>query len=405
MKVACVYIDHFAAAVEFREHPEFRSQPIVIGGFPSERKPVFACSSDATQSGIAPGMQLSQAQQLCPNAIFIPLDESKYIRAFEEVLDILDEFSPAVEAGCLGKVFLDVTGMGGLFGTEGEIAQRITLEIFHRAHLDPRIGIASNKFVATAAANMASSRCPYIIKTGEEREFLGPLPAHLLPVSENTKRRFDLLGLRTICQIAALPQDAMADQFGEEGILARELANGKDEQPLFPRIKPVILEQELSSETPLETIDVLMVAVGELLNRLIPKLRNKNQVCGQIKLCFHLDGEDSCHEILNLKIPTDSKLEIMSLLKHFLETARFPAGITGICLGLTQLGGEEGKQGPLFSGERTKQEERLKRVVKRFQAKFGKNPLRKVLQVDPDSRIPERRYALSDCEPWLKGLL
>jgi len=98
MKVICVYIEHFPAAIEVRESKELLSRPIVIGGFPTDRKPVFGCSVKAVESGIAPGIPLRQAHQLCPDAIFIPLDEGKYIRAFDDVLDVLEQFSPTVEA-------------------------------------------------------------------------------------------------------------------------------------------------------------------------------------------------------------------------------------------------------------------------------------------------------------------
>ena len=399
MKVVCVHIDHFAAAVEIREHPQFLSSPIIIGGFPNDRKPVFDCSTEAACFGITPGMALRQAHQLCPDAVFIPLDNGKYNQAFDEVLDLLDQFSPTVESDGLGRAFLDVTGMEGLFGSEEEIAYRMGSEIFHRTHLDPKIGMASNKFVASAAATMASNRHPSIIKKGKEKKSLGPLPAHLLPVSEETRRRFDLLGLRTMDQIASLPLDALANQFGEEGVLAHQLANGKDERPLIPRAKPAVLEHELFSENSMETIDALMRTLDKLIDRLVPALRNRNQVCGQIKLCFHLDEGKVWYESLTLKEPTDSKGEMLSLLKHRLETVAFPDSIIGIRLGLAQLGGDDGKQNSLFSGERVKREERLRRAVKYLQATFGKNPLKKVVQVEPNSRIPERRSILTDYNP------
>jgi hypothetical protein len=85
------------------------------------------------------------------------------------------------------------------------------------------------------------------------------------------------------------------------------------------------------------------------------------------------------------------------LLKRRLETVHLCTGVAAIRLGLAQLGGEEAKQGPLLAGERVRQEEQLRRLAGRLQARFGENPLKKVVQVDPDSRIPERRAVLTDC--------
>jgi len=116
MKVVGVYIEHFAAAAEIRERPELKSHPIVIGGFPSDRKPVFECSVEAVEAGIVPGIPLRQAQQLCPDAIFIPLDEDKYIRAFDNVLDVLEQFSPAVDADGLEWARILLWGRTALWG-------------------------------------------------------------------------------------------------------------------------------------------------------------------------------------------------------------------------------------------------------------------------------------------------
>ena len=399
MKVICVSIEHFSAAVEVRENQELMCRPIVIGGFPTDRKPVFECSVEAVESGVVPGMALRQAHQLCPDAIFIPLDEEKYIRAVDDVLDILERFSPTVEGDGMGRAFLDGSGLEGMFGSDDILAKRISSEVAESARLEPSIGIASNKFTASVAAALPSADRRCVVKKGREREFLGSLPANLLPVSEETKRRLDLLGLRTMGQIAELPLDALANQFGDEGVLVHQLANGIDERPLLPRTKPVILEEALSSESSLETIDAVLAAIDKLLDKLITTLRNRNQVCGQIRLCLHLDGTSPWYDSINLKEPTDSKREITSLIKHRLETAHLSAGVTDIRLGLTQLGGEMAKQSSLLTRERVRQDAQLRRAAKQLQAKLGKNPLKKIIQVDPASRIPERRSGLIDFNP------
>ena len=110
MRIACVYINHFAVQVETREQPDLSGKPLIIGGFPHERKSVIDCSPVADRCHIHPGVSLRQAHHLCPEAIFLPLNEELYHQAFEEVLSILDGFSPAVEATYAGKAFLDISG-------------------------------------------------------------------------------------------------------------------------------------------------------------------------------------------------------------------------------------------------------------------------------------------------------
>ncbi len=396
MRFICICFDHFAAAVELKESPELVGCPVVIGGYPHERKRAFDCSAEAARLGVAPGMPLRQAYHLCPDAIFLPLDEERYTSSFDEVLDILEKFSPGVEAAGLGKAFLDGSGMLGLYSSEESLALQISSEVGSRTYLEPKVGIAGSKFVAEIAAAQASPQRPCIVEAGREKEFLEPLPSSLLPVSEEVKTRLDMLGLRTLGQIASLPVEALATQFGEEGVLAHQLANGVDSRPLLPRSKPAVLEAEISCDSPLDSLDGILSAVERLLDRLIPGLRSRNQACAQIRLCLSLDGAGLWNESFNLKGPTDSKQAIVTFLKHRLEAECFPAGITDVRLELAQLGAECAKQPSLLQMEKLKQEEQLKRSARQLKARLGKNPLKKVIPLAPASRIPERRSALTD---------
>ena len=399
MKVICALIEHFAAAVEIRDNPGLSSQAVIIGGFPHERKPVFDCSIAAARFGIVPGLSLREAYHLCPDAIFLPPGRAKYTKAFDDVLAVLHHFSPTVEPCDLGKAFLDASGLEYLFGAEEKLVRRVASEVCRQTSLLSKVGMASNKFVADVAATCASAEEPLVVSKGEEREFLAPLPVRLLPLTDETKKRLDLLGLRTLGQIASLAQDALVSQFGQEGLLAHQLARGMDESRLMPRPRPMILEDEFAPANPLVTAETLLGAIGLLLDRLILKLRARNRVCGQLRLHLHLDGGGVWHDSFTMKSPTDSEREIMMLLRHHLETVQLPSGVTGIYLGLAQLGSEQGNQYPLLESERVRQEAQIKRVARRLQARFGTNPLKKVVHLDPGSRIPERRAGLTEFEP------
>jgi len=399
LQILCLFIEHFPAATELRERPELAGQMIIVAGFAHERKPVFDCSQEASQVGIQPGMSLREACHLCPDAIFLPLDETKYFQAFDGVLDVLERFSPAVESDSLGTAFLDIFGLEDLFGSCDELAMRIYFEVYSRTGFSPKIGIAASKFVAAMAANMASLGRPVIVDRGKERGFLEGLPVDLLPLSEETKRRLDLLGVRTMGQIASFPKDALVAQFGHEGLLAHQLASGIDERPLVPRVKPTMLEEELSCEAPVADLDGLIAGIGDLLDRLIPRLKGRNQACKQVKLRIDFDDGSSSLGIITLKAATDSKGEILGCLRRRLESARFPSAITGISLGLMGLGSNEAMQSSFVLRVTRDHGERVRHVVGNLKLRFGNSPLKRVVPLDPKSRIPERRASLIDFEP------
>ncbi|MDM7999024.1 MAG: hypothetical protein QUS33_03240, partial [Dehalococcoidia bacterium] len=106
----------------------------------------------------------------------------------------------------------------------------------------------------------------------------------------------------------------------------------------------------------------------------------------------------TCLDAINLKTPLDSKSEIMGVLKRHLETASLPAGVSEISLALARLGSEFGQQVPLPSGTKGRQAEALLRLEKDLGDRFGRSPLKKVVVLDLNSRIPERRAALVDAQ-------
>lgn len=341
--------------------------------------------------------------------------EGSGARSFEAVLDILDRFSPAVEAGAPGKVFLDVTGSRKLYGPAASLADLVTQEVLRGSGLRSRAAVAGGKFVAGVAAPLATAG-PLVVPPGQEKQFLAPLPVELLPVSPQALSWLRRLGLRRLGQVAALPENALAGQLGAEGVTAYRLASGIDLAPVIPRPRPDVLEETLSFEAPPESLGALLAALDRLLDRLVPLLRKRYQVCSQIRLCFILDaaapsaagpgavepgrarsdGVRPRPDSVNLKTPLDSKPEILGVLKRHLEAAAFPEGMSGVRLSLARLGGEAGRQAPLSSAARRRQAEALQRLEKDLGARFGPGSLKKVVALDPGSRIPERRMALVD---------
>ncbi len=353
----------------------------------------------------SPGEAASAHTGRQPGTASSPSGGNGCARSFEAVLDVLDRFSPAVEAGApaTGKAFLDVTGTRRLFGPAADLAQQVIRDVRRQAGLRSRAAVAGSKFVAGVAAPLAAAG-PLVVPAGTEKRFLAPLPVELLPVSPEALSWLRRLGLRRLGQVAALPENALASQLGAAGTAAHRLASGIDREPVIPRPRADILEETRSFETPPQSLDALLAALDRLLDQLVPRLRQRYQVCGQVRLHFISDAAApnvaGFHAVrphpdaVNLKTPLDSKGEILGILKRHLEAAAFPEGVSEVRLGLARLGPETGRQKPLLSAARRRQEEALQRLEKDLGARFGPSSLKKVVEMDPGSRIPERRMAL-----------
>jgi DNA polymerase IV len=395
MRILCLYIPHLPSQWESKRHPELREVPLVIGGYPHERKRIIDCSDEAVKSGISPGMTLRQAQHICPDAVFLPADESVYGEAFAEALHILDQFSPLVEMACLGQAFIDISGTEKLFGSERRLAMGIANQVLEQTGFKNQIGIASSKFVAKVAS-LASTGL-FMVRKGEQKRFLELLSIELLPISTKARMWLNQLGLHTMGQVAALPENALASQLGAEGVLAHRLANGIDESPVIPRPKEDVLGQELFVSGPLLNFNALLASISRLLDELLPRLKSRYQVCAQVRLRFSFEDREPWLSNLNLKPPTDSKEELLGTLKRRLEMIQFPEGISGIHIALAHLDSEYARQTSLSSSVKGRQEEALQRAAIEMKNKFGRNPVKRIIALDPECRIPERRSALVDC--------
>ena len=94
----------------------------------------------------------------------------------------------------------------------------------------------------------------------------------------------------------------------------------------------------------------------------------------------------------------NSRDKVLFALKGALETARLPGPLEDIKLTLSGVVGDAGIQAGLFPGSRKR--EQLRETMRQLEARLGaRPPIYKVAEVEPWSRIPERRQALVQFEP------
>src|SRR3990170_6345679 len=257
MPIACVHIPRFAVEVERQRRQGLSARLILIG-----ESAVFDCSLGAETSGVRRGMRMSEAIGLCHKAVVLPPDIPHYQRRFEEALDVLDGYSPVVEAGDpLGTAFLS---LDGLSVEPVPFAEEAIAALRRRTGLMAAAGIAGGKFAAWTVARAARPGLAKALPPGEEAAFLAPLPAGLLPASDSLRWRLRLLGLETMGDIARLPLGAFQQQFGPEGKRCWELAGGIDAEPLLPRVREETVVRRLQLPAPTVALEVILMGVERL---------------------------------------------------------------------------------------------------------------------------------------------
>jgi DNA polymerase-4/protein ImuB len=357
-------------------------------------------------------MPLRQALALCPKAVFLDPDPARYQDAFEAVLRALEGISPLVEAAELGRAYVGVDGLDGLHRDEMALGDALVQaclpdrQAVRLAHgqgrpagsLLPSVGLGEGKFVAWAAAVTSAPGEACVVPAGRETAFLSPLDVSLLPCSPDTLRRLELLGLRTIGDLAALPLGAVQAQFGPEGRRLWELAHGLDREPLRPRRHEESASERLTFPEPTVSTGALLTAGRQLLSRLFRRPALRGRAVRQMRLRAALSDGRSWERTVTFREATADRDQMLYVLRCTLEAALPSRPVEEVELTLSGLTGETGKQEGLFA-EKGRRLAQLEEALRQLKARFGQSPVYHIVEVEPWSRIPERRLALIDYDP------
>lgn len=229
-----VDLDAFFAAVEQRDHPEWRGRPLAVGmGGANDRGVVSAASYEARKFGIHSAMPIRTAKRLCPDCLFVPVRGAVYQQVSREVMAILRRFTPLVQPISIDEAFLDVTGSRALFGDGATIARTIKQAVRAEVELTISVGVAATKLVAKIASDLRKPDGLVVVPPGTEAAFLAPLEiSRLWGVGPSTATALRDFGVTTIGDLAALDRSALVRRFGKHGASLVDRAHGLDGDPV-----------------------------------------------------------------------------------------------------------------------------------------------------------------------------
>jgi len=265
-KIVHVDMDAFYASVEQRDDAQLRGKPVVVA-WRGKRSVVCAASYEARRFGIRSAMPAVHAERLCPDAVFVPPDFTRYRAVSRLVLEIFKSHTDLVEPLSLDEAYLDVTENKTGLPTATRVASAIRKQIREELHLTASAGVAPNKFLAKIASDWRKPDGLFVIQPDEVATFLPPLPVGRIPgVGKVTESRLAKLRILTVGDLQGMELSALESAFGSHGLRLYQLARGIDENPVVPD-RPT---QSVSAEDTFER-DVPLSETEPMIRRLAEK--------------------------------------------------------------------------------------------------------------------------------------
>ena len=255
-KIVHIDMDAFYASVEQRDDPALRGKPLVVA-WRGARSVVCAASYEARKYGVRSAMPALRAARLCPDAIFVPPDFTRYRAASKLVREIFLQHTDLVEPLSLDEAYLDVTEPKTDFASATSLAKAIRAQIFETTQLTASAGVASNKFLAKIASDWRKPNGLFVIRPEQAQTFLAPLPVGRIPgVGKVMNAKLEALGIHTCADVRSFDARELERRFGRFGQRLHELAYGIDNRAVNPDqpVQSISAEDTFSSDLTLAEI-------------------------------------------------------------------------------------------------------------------------------------------------------
>ena len=376
MLYACVHAADFPAQALLRLRPELRSQPVAIleGRAPLE----FVCSLNrhARLAGAVPRMTRVEAEHVTGLRL-LPRSIETETAARAVVFECTANFAPQIEdvsgpAAC--ACVLDIAGTERLFGPPETLARRLRAAL---AGAGFRASIAVSSNFHAARFKSAATRGVTVIPQGEEAAILAPLRISLLghgdcgDFDEDTTDIFANWGIRTLGELAALPESDLVVRLGDRARQWRNLALGVEPHTFQPLEAAFALEEVCDLDMPVDRADSLLFLGARMIDCLAARAAAHAMALAALTVQMALEDGSVYRRVIRPAIPTIDRKFLLKLLQ--LEFAAHPPQAAVVQIALSAEAGHTSKvQLGLFTPQ-TPEPSRLDVTIARLKAIAGED--------------------------------
>lgn len=329
-RIACLLVKDLPLAAIVRAHPELREAAFAISIGKGSRAPLGFVSAAARRAGIVAGMTAVQAGAVTPDLTVLTRKAALEQAAADALIDVAESFSPIVEDGDPGRVYLDLAGLGGLYGSENDMAMELARRV-RQVGMEAEIGIAANKEIAYLAARCGGMR---IIDPGRETEFLQWVPLELLELEPDVELQLERLGIRRLGELARLNAKELGSRLGASAVELVRLASAQTAAPIIARHPAEVFTEKTELEYAVELLEPLSFILRGLLERLTARLSMRGLTAGNLMLSLELAGHRRDDRQVAVAAATNEVRSLLTLLILDLEKSPLPEAIEAVQLSI-----------------------------------------------------------------------
>jgi DNA polymerase IV (DinB-like DNA polymerase) len=317
-------MDHFFTAVEEREHPEYKGNPVIVGADPKAGKGrgvVSTCNYEARKFGVRSGMPISKAWKLCPQAVYLPVNYEHYTKVSERIMGLLRKYADKFEQWGIDEAFLDVTSKVKDYAEAEALAREIKMEIYERERLTCSVGVGPNKLVAKIASDYKKPDGLTVVREEEAEKFLAPLPVRkLLWVGRKTEQKLKAMGIKTIGDLARYDPTALAEVFGVMGTQMYLMAHGVDKSEVEEKGEIKSISREITFEEDTSNFELVLKTLDKLSEEVHRDLLNQRLYFKTVTVKVRYENFETHTHSKTLPLITKSLEELKKTSKELLQT-------------------------------------------------------------------------------------
>jgi len=313
-----VDMDAFFASVEELDHPEYRGQPVIVGGL-GPRGVVAAANYAARKFNVYSAIPMAQARRLCPQGVYCRSNISRYRELSAQIFSIFREYTPLVEGLSLDEAFLDVSGSLKILGDIETIGRSVKARISEQTGLIASVGMASNKFLAKLASDFRKPDGFFHVPE-PATVFLDPMPVkRLWGVGPKTAQGLNKAGILTVGQLRKADSRQLDAVLGKQAARYQALARGEDTRQVAPSRSDKSISHEETFDVDIIEQREMLAVLQKLAGQVGRRLRKKGLLAQVVKLKIRNHRFQTYSRQISLVEATDSGTLIFGVSKTLLK--------------------------------------------------------------------------------------